>query len=94
MTSQTKYLIDFSDILALAFKCRTCGGSVSMPISSYAKENKLKTCPSCDEPWLEGSAVETYDKLRATLRGIAEEMKRKEGSKGGFTLAIEVFPAT
>lgn len=93
MTSQTKYLIEFSDVLAFAFRCKECGITVSVPITGNVKANKFEKCPSCDEPWLvnnEDTLASTFNELRSHLRGMGENMKRRDAAKGGFSLAIEI----
>jgi|SRR5579872_3937825 len=93
MTSQTKHLIDFSDILAFAFKCKQCGVVVSLPIAGNTKDKRLDKCPSCDEPWLVSDSeklTDTFDQLRNHIRGFTQDMERRQKRSGGFSLSIEI----
>ena len=94
MTSQSKYLIELSDLLAFTFTCKQCGVSVSVPIAGDTKANRLDKCPTCDEPWLTIPNVNTlsltFEKLQWTLKTMAQAMKEREESKCGFTLALEI----
>lgn len=98
MTHQNRHLIELSDLLAFTLTCKSCGSSVSLPVSGIVakaiKANRLGACPSCDEPWLTLPSGNTltilFDDLRANFQLLSSAMSDRAKASGGFTLALEI----
>jgi hypothetical protein len=99
MTSQTKYYIELSDILAVRCECKRCGATVSLPIVEDVRTNRLYGCPNCNEPWTvfqQGQAGQSIDpSLRAflnTLSSFKDVLQRTQQllGDGGFVFSLEV----
>jgi predicted RNA-binding Zn-ribbon protein involved in translation (DUF1610 family) len=50
MTTETRILIEFSDIFGVEFECPHCGAKIVYPLAKpYQRLGSL--CPSCNEGW-------------------------------------------
>ena len=99
MTSQTKYYVELSDILALRCECKRCHATVSLPIVRDARTNGLYNCPNCNEPWMvfqQGQSSQSIDPtvrdFMNSLTKLGEVIRRTEDllKEGGFALSLEV----
>src|ERR1035438_6338119 len=105
MTVQTKRFIDVTDILAIRFTCKTCGATMSLPITDSKLTNGapastlLNECPSCHERWAylmspDGGTSYAPAVIAATaaLNRLRALLYGENAPKLGFTLSMEVAP--
>lgn len=79
MTSESRLIIDLSDIRAIVFECR-CGARVNTPFPAD-RNPRITECPSCGESW----GFIPIEFLKAL------ETQRNENDKGGpFRLRFEL----
>ncbi len=77
MTSQTNHYIELSDILGLRFECKTCGTSVSFPLSQNFDLLKLNDCPSCGKPWV---SFPMGASIKGEIEGVIKAIVRLSGA--------------
>jgi hypothetical protein len=95
MTSQTKYFIDVSDIIALRFECKHCHATTSLPISSDIRIESLRACPNCNEPWarMNESSIEiAIKKFVDNFKEFEAVLRRRNefAPDRGFILSVEI----
>ena len=92
MTVQAKKFIAPGDIVAMRIDCRGCGASLSIPISSVIKVEKILGCSYCNEPWLRLTSGATADlAVRECLAGIYKLAGMLDGKQfPGFGLQLEL----
>jgi hypothetical protein len=92
VTSQTKKFIELSDIVALRFSCNHCGASLSLSLLKDVREDRLRQCPNCYQPWAQmpsGSSIEL------TIAKFVDDLKKLNdvlvsGYFSGFLMALEL----
>ncbi len=98
MTSQTKYYVELSDILAVRCECKHCHATVSLPFGRDVRTEGLYSCPGCNGPWTKlgpgenrsiDSSVRTFVDSMNKFREILQRANELQG-KGGFVLSLEV----
>lgn len=86
MTFETKYLIDFPDILALEFECKNekCHAKVTL---SLGDSKRMMECPVCHSDWLlpQTREEESIRLLVGALRDATENLKGRP-----FSLRLQV----
>lgn len=97
MTTQTKKLINLSDILAFNFACKGCGTSLSISPKEYLGSRRggvLGECPVCGRHWAQagGSTCEpTIQKFIESLDRLCQTLEGKESSfPAGFVMSLEI----
>ena len=102
MTSQTKYYVELSDILAVRCECKHCHATVSLPFGRDVRTEGLYSCPSCNEPWTKvglgenqsiDSSIRTFMDSVNKFREVLQRTDELRG-KGGFVLSLEVHTET
>lgn len=95
MTNQTKYFIEPSDILALAFECTECKTLLSIPQLDQYQFAAQKLCPVCGNTWFTDPvgypALQIRELAQALQTLIQEDIKKLAGdSTIGFFLKFEI----
>jgi hypothetical protein len=97
MTSQTQKFIELADILALHFRCKNCGASLSMSPREYEKRQKpgmLNSCPMCSSSWavVNGSSCEvTVTEFVKSLEKLIQVLGKQQGAfPAGFSLSLAI----
>jgi predicted RNA-binding Zn-ribbon protein involved in translation (DUF1610 family) len=55
VTSETRILIDLTDIRAVEFECPKCDARISYPVDKRV-DRLADKCPNCYEPWIQENA--------------------------------------
>jgi hypothetical protein len=97
MTSQTQKFIQLTDVLALHFRCNSCGASLSVSPNEYKRRQKqgfLSSCPICNGSWasVNGSSVEpVITKFVESFENLNQVLEKKEGAfPVGFSLFLAI----
>jgi hypothetical protein len=95
MTSQTKIFIEPADLVALRFSCNHCNASLSLSLLKDVREDRLRQCPNCYEPWVQLPNGTTIEPLLAQfidrLRKLSDVLA--SGHFAGFSMALELTDA-
>jgi DNA-directed RNA polymerase subunit RPC12/RpoP len=73
MTSETRILVDITDIAGVEFKCKHCGAQILYPIEHLDTKRIVRICPNCNEEWfVYGGDAETnsFDLVRQFILGL------------------------
>ena len=73
MTSETRILLEMTDILGIEFECRKCKAKILYPLQDHY-ERLAEKCPNCFEPWFLAPADQSANEVKkifATLRKVA-----------------------
>jgi hypothetical protein len=79
MVSETRTLIEMTDIVGIEFACRKCGAKILYPLAEHYNRLSEK-CPNCYEPWFTKNvaahssaetAADEVKKIFATLHKVA-----------------------
>ena len=71
MTRQIKHYIEITDVLGLRFACKSCGTTVSFPISQTFDLTKLGECPCCKKSWIaNASGASIQGEIEAIIRSV------------------------
>jgi hypothetical protein len=94
VTNEQKAFIAFSDLLALEFRCRTCGSSVRRPLDAWLQPPGI--CGNCQTIWMSdggerhkflNAAVATIKRLARTddeaKYELRAEIKGRKSDDGG-----------
>lgn len=82
---ETKYLIEFSDILGLEFECGKCHGKIV--VGEHLQRDVLVACLICGADWLQRGTAEH----EAVLKLIDSVSKAKTVLTGRpFSLRLEI----
>src|SRR5436305_10181708 len=100
MTSEAKYFIEVSDMIALRFECRRCQATVVLSLGAVqVNVNKLRVCPNCDASWLQipdGATIESrVKKFADELKGFQNALETwfsHLGDETGFRFSVEIKP--
>jgi len=94
MTSQTKKFIEFSDIVAVRFRCKSddCGAELSLPLQAkFSRDHKADKCPNCGSAWLlvptNGSSGSS---IAPSLERVAQCIHDLSKWPGNFEITLEV----
>jgi hypothetical protein len=96
VTTQTKKLIELSDILALHFKCKhnDCKAALTISALHDLRTGTLYSCPVCKESWalVNGSGCElTIKDFLCAFQKLQSTLSDKSGAfPAGFALRLEV----
>jgi hypothetical protein len=99
MTSQTKYYVELSDILALRCECKRCNSTISLPFAQMMRTESLYNCPNCNESWTVFNHGQMGGSLDKPIRAFMESLKQLDDAlhhrselsgDGGFLLSLEV----
>ena len=98
MTTQAKYFINPSDLVAVRFECRNCHTSVSVAIQERIGIEAMTICPSCRQPWLSlpsTSIMPTVANFVKAANGLATALREwrqslDAASVAGFDLQVEI----
>jgi|SRR5579863_922249 len=97
MTSQTQKFIGLRDVLALHFRCKNCGASLSVSPEEYRKRYKqgfLNSCPMCSTSWalVNGSSCEIdVTKFVDAIETLRRTLEKQEGAfPAGFSLSLAI----
>jgi Zn finger protein HypA/HybF involved in hydrogenase expression len=76
MTNQTKTFINFDEITAFRFRCKTCALELTVPFGAdFTRTRTAHNCPGCGDSWLhvnDGSAVPALADLVESIRTISQ----------------------
>ncbi len=87
MTLETKYLIDFEDILGLEFECHACKGKFVLG----QPHAELMNCPLCNEEWLRPHTQE-WKGMHELLISLGNATKNLQGRPFALRLQIGIPP--
>jgi hypothetical protein len=80
VTSETRTLVDITDIAGVEFKCKHCDAQILYPIERLDPERLLRNCPNCKEEWFFfGGDLKTndFDLLRQFVIGLKMLLSRE-----------------
>ena len=95
MTSQTKHLIEPSDIIALRFECKHCHASLTVLAGDLENRN-LQVCPNCKRGWAllsETSYEAAFSEFVAVLARLTHVLYghgQLPPAPLGFTMTLEI----
>jgi Zn finger protein HypA/HybF involved in hydrogenase expression len=76
MKNQTKTFINFGEIAAFHFRCKTCALELTVPFGAdFTRTRTAQKCPGCGDSWLQvndGSAVPALANLVESIRTISQ----------------------
>ena len=93
MTSETKTLIEFSDLAGLHISCLHCGAQFIRPIGNT--RHFPSECQSCNEKWFGDSATQVLDSITnlsfrlRDFQTLVNDLKQKQ-----MKVAIKIEMAT
>lgn len=85
MTSETRVLIELSDIAGIEFECQKCSTKILYPLAKQY-DRLAEKCPNCFEPWFEDApnrhpsepkTSELVQRTISSLRGISNSSQVK-----------------
>ncbi len=92
MTSQTKYYIEVSDIVALRFECRTCRAVLTLPLVADIGKSVLR-CPKCKNGWTQMEHASHEPLIEEFVRQVDTLAHIVPGLGFSFSLELSSDPA-
>lgn len=87
MTSETRIMVNLSDMQAIDLRCKACGGSVGIN-PTWRKVHLIPiSCPTCGEPWMSDKSP-THDAISEFLQAIKTILEKEETFK--FDVRVSV----
>lgn len=98
MTSETRTLIELTDIAGIEFECRKCGAKVLYPLAKH-HDRLADICPNCYEPWFlnpanqHPSSPTTADGVKRVIVGL-HNLAKSELVSAQVRLLVNGLPKT